>query len=165
MVITTEEDLKNQITKGLVVAVEYTVGRFKDYNQESINRVVYSSYSPSWYGRTMDFLSAWDTTASGGSGHAEGEMYFEPSSIGTGDIETGEHVSVISGASQASVMPELLYQAGMGCIQRPTHRDAWADLDDTLTNRTVRQIFEAGLSSSGLPWKRKTGAISVTKTK
>ena len=165
MAITTEDELIKKITNGLITAVEYTVNRFGEYNEESINKVVYSSYSPSWYERTMDFLNAWDTTASGGGGHAEGEMYFEPSSIGVGDMEGGQHVSIIDGSSQAQNMPELLYQSGMGCIDRPTHRDAWDDLDGILTNRTVRQIFEAGLGASGLPWKRKTGAITVTKTR
>ena len=80
-------------------------------------------------------------------------------------MEDGVHASVVTGASVASVMPEVIYQWGQGCVPRPTGRDAWAALDGYLTNSTMRSIFESGLNASGLPWKRSTGGITVTKTK
>ncbi len=92
-------------------------------------------------------------------------MFYDSSQIGLGDIYNGQHVSVVDGSSQAENMPYILYQGGMGCIQRPTNRDAWKNLDKKLTNRAMRGIFEEGLSASGMPWKRKTGAITVTKTR
>ena len=109
----------------------------------------------------MDFKNAWDMEVGG----LEGEMYFDEGAISTGSSEDGVHASVVSGASMASVMPEIIYQWGMGCIQRPTGRDAWKALDSFLTNTQMRSLFEAGLNASGLPWKRSTGAITVTKTK
>ena len=165
MKFTTEQQLQNEITKGLIVAVTYTVKKIKEENTDVINQDVYGVYSPSWYERTMDFLNAWDTETSGGGGHVEGEMYYEPGYIGVGDSESGQHVSVVDGSSQAQNMPELLYQAGMGCIQRPTNRDAWKSLDSILSNSAIRQIFEDGLSLSGMDWKRKTGAITVSKSR
>ena len=92
-------------------------------------------------------------------------MFYDSSQIGLGNTDNGQHVSVVTGASQAENMPHILYQASMGCIPRPTHRDAWRNLDSKLTNRAMRGIFEEGLSASGMPWKRKTGAITVTKTR
>ena len=158
-------ELENAISRGLLVAVEYTVNQVKNENESSINEEVYGAYSPSWYERTQDFLNAWETQTSGGGSHVEGEMYYEPGDIGIGDVENGQHVSIITGSSQAESMPAILYQGGMGCVPRPTHRDAWKNLDRKLTNTEIRSIFEAGLSASGMPWKRKTGSITVTKTR
>lgn len=165
MVYLNEADLVNAISRGLLVAVKHTVERIGEENTESINEEIYDSASPTWYEETFDFLNAWDTKASGGAGHVEGEMFYDSSQIGLGDIYNGQHVSVVDGSSQAENMPYILYQGGMGCIQRPTNRDAWKNLDKKLTNRAMRGIFEEGLSASGMPWKRKTGAITVTKTR
>lgn len=165
MVYLNEADLVNAISRGLLVAVKHTVERIGEENTEAINEEIYDSASPVWYEETFDFLNAWDTKASGGGGHVEGEMFYDSSQIGLGDIYNGQHVSVVDGSSQAENMPYILYQGGMGCIQRPTNRDAWKNLDKKLTNRAMRGIFEEGLSASGMPWKRKTGAITVTKTR
>lgn len=165
MIFLNNADLVNAISRGLLVAVTHTVERIKGENEDAINEEIYDSASPTWYEETFDFLNAWETKASGGGGHVEGEMYYESSYLGIGDIENGQHVSVVTGTSQAENMPYILYQGGMGCIQRPTNRDAWKNLDKKLTNRAIRGIFEEGLSASGMPWKRKTGAITVTKTR
>lgn len=165
MPFTSESELRYNITKGLIVAVTHTVKKFEAENDKAIEEEVYDNASPTWYQETFDFINAWDTRVSGGNGAVEGEMYYEPSYIGLGDMENGQHVSVVDGSSQAENMPEILYQAGMGCIPRPTHRDAWKNLDRKLSNSKVRQIFEEGLDASGMQWKRKTGAITVTKTK
>lgn len=165
MIFLNNVDLVNAISRGLLVAVNHTVERVREENEDSINEEIYDVASPAWYEETFDFLNAWETKVSGGAGHVEGEMFYEPSNLGIGDIENGQHVSVITGASQVENMPYILYQGSMGCIQRPTHRDAWKNLDKKLTNRAIRGIFEEGLSASGMPWKRKTGAITVTKTR
>ena len=165
MTFISESDLSSTISQGLLAAMNHTIDRILQENENTIESEVYGTYYPSWYDRTLDFLHAWATKVSGGSGHVEGEMYYDSSKIGIGDAESGQHVSVVNGSSQAGNMPELLYQAGMGCIPRPTNRDAWSELDSILTNRAIRGIFEEGLSASGMPWKRKTGAITVTKTR
>lgn len=165
MIFLNNVDLVNAISRGLLVAVNHTVERIREENEDSISEEIYDVASPAWYEETFDFLNAWGTKVSGGAGHVEGEMFYDSSKIGLGDIDNGQHVSVITGASQAENMPYILYQGGMGCIQRPTHRDAWKNLDKKLTNRAIRGIFEEGLSASGMPWKRKTGAITVTKTR
>lgn len=161
MAFSTEAELRQAIEGGLTTAITSTISAIHGKNEEEIDTIVYGSYAPSWYGRTMDFLNAWSTEVGG----LEGEMYFDKGAISTGSSEDGVHASVVSGASMASVMPEIIYQWGMGCIQRPTGRDAWKALDSYLTNTQMRSLFEAGLNASGLPWKRSTGAITVTKTK
>lgn len=165
MIFYNETELQAAISKGLVIAVTHTVNQFLKYNKQFIQGYVYSVYSPSWYQRTSDFVNAWKTEVSGGGSSVEGEMSYEPSMIGLGDEENGQHVSVVDGSSQAENMPDILYEGGMGCIPRPTGRNAWRKLDIYLSNSTVRNIFESGLSQSGMPWKRKSGAITVTKTK
>lgn len=159
MAFSTEAELKKAIEGGLTVAIKSTVDAIHSKNEEEIEQIVYS-YAPTWYGRTGNFKDAWETQVGG----LEGEMYFDEGEISTGSPDDGVHVSVITGASMANVMPEIIYQWGMGCIYRPTGRDAWSALDRYLTNTQMRSLFEAGLNASGLPWKRSTGAITVTKS-
>lgn len=161
MAFSTDAELRSAIEGGLTVAIKSTISAVHNKNEEEIDTIVYGTYAPSWYGRTGDFKEAWKEQVGG----LEGEMYFDESGISTGTKEDGVHASVVTGASMASVMPEIIYQWGMGCIPRPTGRDAWSALDSYLTNTQMRSLFEAGLNASGLPWKRSTGAITVTKTK
>ena len=161
MAFLNEAELKSAITGGITIAVESTINAVHSKNEEEIDTIVYGSYAPSWYGRTNNFLNAWSTEVGG----TEGEMYYDESKISTGNKKNGRHVSVVDEASMAAVMPEVIYQWGQGCIPRPTGRDAWKALDSFLTNTQMRSLFEAGLNASGLPWKRSTGAIIVTKTK
>lgn len=167
MAFSTEAELRQAIEGGLTTAITSTINAIHEKNEEEINTVVYGSYAPSWYGRTKNFLNAWSTEVGG----TEGEMYYDESKVSTGSPDDGVHVSVAkssfgdAGASMAAVMPEVIYQWGQGCIPRPTGRDAWKALDSFLTNTQMRSLFEAGLNASGLPWKRSTGAITVTKTK
>lgn len=161
MAFLTDAELRNAIEGGLTVAIQSTINTIHAKNEEEIDTIVYGSYAPSWYGRTLDFRNAWETEVGG----LEGEMYFDEEDISTGSSEDGVHASVVTGGSMASVMPEIIYQWGMGCVKRPTGRDAWSALDSYLTNTQMRSLFEAGLNASGLPWKRSTGAITVTKTK
>jgi len=160
MAFLTDAELRNAIEGGLTVAIKSTVDAIHSKNEEEIEQIVYN-YPPTWYGRTGNFKDAWETQVGG----LEGEMYFDEGEISTGSKDDGVHVSVITGASMAAVMPEVIYQWGQGCILRPTGRDAWSALDSYLTNTQMRSLFEAGLNASGLPWKRSTGAITVTKTK
>lgn len=161
MAFSTEAELRQAIEGGLTTAITSTISAIHGKNEEEIDTIVYGSYAPSWYGRTNNFLNAWSTEVGG----TEGEMYYDESKISTGNKKNGRHVSVVDEASMAAVMPEVIYQWGQGCMPRPTGRDAWKALDSYLTNTQMRSLFEAGLNASGLPWKRSTGAITVTKTK
>lgn len=161
MAFSTEAELRQAIEGGLTTAITSTISAIHGKNEEEIDEIVYSSYAPSWYGRTYEFRNAWKTQVGG----TEGEMYFDEGAISAGGIEDGAHASVVTGDSVASAMPEVIYQWGQGCVPRPTGRDAWKALDSFLTNTQMRSLFEAGLNASGLPWKRSTGAITVTKTK
>ena len=165
MSFTSEEELKSKIMSGLTIAVKSTVDEIHEQNENFIDEVVYDSYNPTWYNRTGNFGNAWDTTIGSAGNYVEGKFYYNPNEMMVGSPEDGVHVSVISGAPQTQNMPDIIYQGGMGCIQRPTKRDAWKALDTFLTNTMIRSIFEAGLNKSGLPWKRNRGGIKVQKWK
>ena len=165
MVFLNEAELRSKIVSGLTVAVQSVVNEIHDENELIIEDVVYGGYGPSWYERTGDFGNAWDVEVGGGSGGVEGEFFYDPEGMNTSGAEDGQHVSIIDGSSVVSVMPEVIYQWGAGCLPRPTGRDAWKVLDSFLSNTMMRSMFEGGLNASGMPWKRSTGAISVTKTK
>lgn len=165
MSFTSESELKSRIISGLTVAVETVVKEIHGQNEEIIEDVVYGAYGPSWYARTGDFGNAWSTRVGAGGGAVEGEFYYNSSGMGVSSPEEGQHVSVIDGSVQTQNMPDIIYQGGMGCIPRPTGRDAWKVLDRFLTNTMMRSLFETGLGRSGMPWKRSTGAISVQKWK
>lgn len=165
MSFTSEEELKKAILPGLKIAVESTIEEIHDENEHFIEDVVYDSYNPSWYDRTGNFGNAWDTTVGSAGNYIEGKFYYNSNEMMVGTTEDGIHVSVVTGEPVVGYMPELIYQSRMGCIQRPTKRDAWKALDHFLSNSMMRSIFESGLRKSGLPWKRNRGAIKVQKWK
>lgn len=165
MSFTSEEELKTQIISGLKIAVNSTVNEIHEQNENFIDEVVYDSYNPSWYNRTGNFRNAWDTTVGTAGSYVEGKFYYNSNEMVVGTEEDGVHVSVVDGSPQTQNMPWIIYQGGMGCIQRPTGRNAWKALDSFLTNSMMRSIFESGLNKSGLPWKRSRGAIKVQKWK
>lgn len=162
MSFTTESELRSAIKKGLTTAVQTTVDEIHEQNEHFIDEVVYDVYSPSWYDRTGDFGNSWATKVGSAGSFVEGEFYFKPN-MNVSSQEEGQHVSVVDGSVVVNAMPEIIYQGGMGCIYRPTKRNAWKALDGFLSKSMMRSIFEMGLSRSGMPWKRSSGGISVTK--
>ena len=131
-------------------------------NDSTILDVVYSTYAPSSYDRTGDFQEAWDTRVGTAYKTAEGEFYFKPETMTVDyDADPQQHASVDKN-SVTQYMADILYQGAMGCIYRPTNRNAWKVLDKWLSNTKFRQIFEDGLNQSGLEWKRSNGAITKT---
>ena len=131
-------------------------------NDSTILDVVYSTYDPSSYKRTGDFQEAWDTRAGTAHTTAAGESYIRPETMTIEHVaDPTQHASVDKN-SVTQYMADILYQGAMGCIYRPTNRNAWKVLDKWLSNTKFRQIFEDGLNQSGLEWKRSNGAITKT---
>lgn len=162
MAFTSEGELRSAIMKGLTVAVQTTIDEIHKHNEEFIEDVVYNSYNPSWYERTGNFGNSWATRMGSAGSSIEGEFYYKPE-MNVSSQEEGQHISVVDGQVVVGVMPDIIYQGAMGCIRRPTNRDAWKTLDHFLNKTMMRSIFEAGLMRSGLPWKRNHGRITVRK--
>ena len=159
MTFSNDAELSNAITKKLITTVKYVVDTILEKNDQTILDVVYASYSPNTYIRTGNFQNAWGTSAHGGGKSAEGEFYFESDKIiPNAGVDPHQHADV-DGFSVAEYMADIIYEGGMGCIYRPTNRDAWKVLDNWLTNTKFKSIFEEGLSRSGLSWKRSRGAV------
>ena len=103
-------------------------------NDSTILDVVYSTYAPSSYDRTGDFQEAWDTRVGTAYKTAEGEFYFKPETMTVDyDADPPQHASVDKN-SVTQYMADILYQGAMGCIYRPTNRNAWKVLDKWLSN-------------------------------
>ena len=162
MVFLNDEELSSAAVSKLAIAVQYMMDVILTENDSTILDVVYSTYAPSSYERTGDFQEAWDTRVGTAYKTAEGEFYFKPETM-TVDYDTDppQHASVDKN-SVTQYMADILYQGAMGCIYRPTNRNAWKVLDKWLSNTKFRQIFEDGLNQSGLEWKRSNGAITKT---
>ena len=161
MSFSSDQELSNAITQRLISATGYVVEKILDKNEDTIAKVVYSAYSPTTYERTNEFKEAWDTMTSGGGKHAEGEFFYQPNSMSSTPGDNGhlaQHASQVSGASMIDVMPDILYEGSMGCIFRPTHRDAWDELDKWITVQRMKKWFGAGLRHSGLPWTGEEGS-------
>ena len=55
MAFLNEAELRQAIEGGLATAITSTISAIHGKNEEEIDTIVYGSYAPSWYGRTMDF--------------------------------------------------------------------------------------------------------------
>lgn len=162
MVFLNDEELSSAAVSKLAIAVQYMMDAILTENDSTILDVVYSTYAPSSYERTGDFQEAWDTRVGTAYKTAEGEFYFRPETMTVDyDADPSQHASVDKN-SVTQYMADILYQGAMGCIYRPTNRNAWKVLDKWLSNTKFRQIFEDGLNQSGLEWKRSNGAITKT---
>ena len=162
MVFLNDEELSSAAVSKLAIAVQYMMDAILAENDSTILDVVYSTYDPSSYKRTGDFHEAWDTRVGTAYKTAEGEFYFKPETMTVDyDVDPPQHASVDKN-SVTQYMADILYQGAMGCIYRPTNRNAWKVLDKWLSNTKFRQIFEDGLNQSGLEWKRSNGAITKT---
>ena len=162
MVFLNDEELSSAAVSKLAIAVQYMMDAILTENDSTILDVVYSTYAPSSYERTGDFQEAWDTRVGTAYKTAEGEFYFKPETMTVDyDVDPPQHASVDKN-SVTQYMADILYQGAMGCIYRPTNRNAWKVLDKWLSNTKFRQIFEDGLNQSGLEWKRSNGAITKT---
>ena len=174
MVFLNDEELSSAAVSKLAIAVQYMMDAILTENDSTILDVVYSTYAPSSYKRTGEFQEAWDTRVGTAYKTAEGEFYFKPEIMTVdydyfnpetmdADYNSGppRHASV-DRESVAQYMADILYQGAMGCIYRPTNRNAWKVLDKWLSNTKFRQIFEDGLNYSGLEWKRSKGIVTKT---
>ena len=164
MLFLDDDSLSSAITDRLKIAVQYTVDRILTENDSTILDVVYSTYAPSEYQRTGEFQKAWDTKVGSMKKYVEGEFFYDSREL-TVDPEIGKHASVVSKDSVAEYMADILYEGAMGCIYRPTKRNAWKVLDKWLSNTKFRQIFEEGLNYAGLEWHRSIGGIDKTYEK
>lgn len=166
MAITNLEELKKALAPQLQIAVDHTMNEVLKENKSKIEDIVYGGYDPQYYQRTGEFKDgAWETNQEG-EGDAKGSFEYYPNGIHKTQEEPW-HVSVVDGTSFAEYLADSLYKGNSGGIfgngewNRP--RNAFKQLDNWLSNSTLRKLFEAGLNQSGLVWKRSTGGLTKTQ--
>lgn len=85
--IKSEQELGNLIYDAMKNAVEYTMVKLFQENEELIQKYVYSAYSPEYYQRTGEFLDAWNYKVKKTSDHhnisytssrVHSEFYYDP---------------------------------------------------------------------------------------
>lgn len=170
VVFTNEADIMNHVVPKLQAAVDYMMKEIFNKNDSLVEQLVYAMGGGS-YPRTGEFRDAWETISGGGQGDASGEFRFAPNemsadwALGDNDAIYSRHASIIDGDDVREKMADILYEGTMGCITRPTGRNAYKVLDKWLTISQFKKIFEAGMSQAGIPWKRGSGAVSVQRIK
>lgn len=163
MSFTNEKELYDAIIKSLSAASLNTMEQARSMLQVHIENVVYNSYVPEVYNDTFEFLDAWDVQSGGGAGGAS--MYYEPSFIST--VSPPYHASVITGEGVTEALADWIFEGNSGGIFGNggwnSSRDAWKALDKEMTNTKFRSMYENGMSSVGIPWKRSAGAVIKIK--
>lgn len=160
-----EEEILKELSGRMRLAVKDVVDEILEQNEQLIEDLVYNAYSPSVYERTGNFGDSWDTRIGGAGSYIEGEFYFKPKfnvSFEHDSDTLPQHAS-IDGQAVGQYMADIIYDGAMGCISRPTKRDASKALDRLLTNTYFRTMFEAAMSRHGIPWKRGAGGVSVIR--
>lgn len=85
--IRSEQELGNIIYDAMKNAVEYTMVKLFQENEDLIQKYVYNAFDPEWYPRTGEFLDAWNYkvkktsdhhNVSSASGRVRGEFYYDP---------------------------------------------------------------------------------------
>ena len=165
MIFYNDEQLRKEIVKNLTTASMVSMESTKKVLQENIETDVYGGYSPEVYPRTMEFLEAWETEEGGADGVASAQMHYEPEFIST--VAAPIHASVITGAGVTSVLADWIFKGHGGGIFHGSWnhaRNAWKSMDKEITNTKFREMYENGLNSTSMPWKRSTGAVIKTQT-
>lgn len=162
MVFINDSELSYTASARLETALQYVMKEILKKNDIATYRTVYAVYTPSTYQETGAFGEAWETKTSSGQKSADGEFYFEPSHIVANvGVDPHQHADV-DGFSVAEEMADIIYEGAMGCIYRPTKRNAWKVVDKWLSADKVKRLFEVGMNKANLKWVRSGG--SVTKT-
>lgn len=85
--IRNEQELGNILYDALKNAVEYTMVKLFQENEDLIKKYVYNAYNPEYYSRTSEFLDAWNYKVKKTSDHHNishvagrvfGEFYYDP---------------------------------------------------------------------------------------
>ena len=160
MSFTSEEELKKAMAQALSGASLHTMEETKNMLQTHIDKEVYSAYAPEVYPRSYEFRDAWETETQ----DAGAEMYYEPDLL---SVSPPVHASVITGESVTGVLASWIFEGNSGGIFGNggwnKSRNAWKALDKEMTNTKFRGMYEAGMSSQNIPWKRSGGAVIKTK--
>lgn len=151
-VFASEAALRSAALKALKTAVSDIMKKIEETNRDMIQKYVYTAGSPSYYSRTMDFLSAWTTEEGGGGGDVSAIFRYDEGKIGV-NTEMFTHGSPEWG-SAASYMADIIYQGQSGPLFGDGYwraaRDAWEPLV-TMIESQLDGWFSSAARGAGLP--------------
>lgn len=149
MNLTSIEQLRQLCNSAVQSALEYTVKKIREKNEQVVNQIVYAVYQPSMYLRTFELRDAWkdEVIAANGDGYAEFE--YDPSKISATSDLTHEGVSMLA---------DIVYHGLAGHIYGTgawtQARDAWQALLNACSEEAIKEWFYQGCLQAGLPIKR-----------
>lgn len=157
-----EQELRNLLRSPIQKAINYVLDKIYDENISVVHDVVYMAYSPEDYNRTGDLYRAWSTESKSTSSAAQGEFKYDYSkmSIGSTDPQSSnfaQHIGVggdFYGQDARPYLAELIYQGATGSLFGDgafrKQRDAWAELNNRIGRRKMKQWMKEGMEAAGL---------------
>lgn len=115
MSITSWGQLEKELQSAMQDGMKDVAKKGEDIVKQNIDRVVYFAYSPSVYSRTRQLWSSITSKEVKSNGNsAEVEIYHDTSKISSSS--PNQHMSVISGSSSASSIPEIVHDGKSGLL-------------------------------------------------
>ena len=152
--IRSENELGNILYDAMAKAVEYTMVKLFQENQDLIQKYVYDAIPATYYDRTYEFIDAWNYRVKKTSSHhmlpytsnrVHGEFFYQPV------INQGE-------ATEAGVMHYNPAEAQHGTPDwaYPYVNEAWRDAREHLAD--IIYQGKSGLLFGEGPWRKKRDA-------
>ena len=175
-----DKELNNLLYNAMANAIEYTMVKLFEENEELIEKYVYGAYPELYYDRTKQFLDAWNYKVKKTSSHhmtssissrVYAEFYYDPVVKSGGEIvgspmeyipEKAQHGSPDwphSAVDKAwgdarEYLADIIYQGKSGPLfgDGPwrNKRDAWTPLINKLDRGKIFTWFEEGMNNQHL---------------
>lgn len=149
MQLTSIEQIRQVCGSAIQNALEYTVKKIREKNEQVVNQIVYAVYQPSMYGRTFELRDAWKDEVSGGNGNGHAEFEYDQSKISATSDLTGAAVPMLA---------EIVYHGLAGHLYGEgawaQARDAWQALLNACSEGAIKEWFYQGCLQAGLPIQR-----------
>lgn len=170
--IRSEGELGNLLYDAMANAVEYTMVKLFEENEDMIEKYVYNAYKPNTYQRTREFLDAWNYKVKKTSSHhmlsyissrVHATLEYDPSVMDY-NPEFAQHGTPLWAANEAwndarEYLADILYQGNTGPLfgegDWQKRRDAWTPLLRKLDRGKIYTWFEEGMAKQNLkPYRR-----------
>ena len=155
LIASNNKELESLLMPKLKEACEYVAKKLYETNQNVVEDVVYSAYTPSVYQRTRELIRAWDDTEEIIDNEVYMDFSYQADQTTATSFVTGETVRNLA---------EIVYEGLAGPIfgQGPwtQKRDAWHALLKKVGSRQMKSWFTEGLKKAGLSFKSHTFGIT-----
>lgn len=154
---TSEGALAAMLIGPLTQATKYVVDKIMETNEEVVESVVYSAYSPTMYDRTGELKTAWLAEAnSRGSSGVTGSFEYDPSQISAYSALTGESVPYLADIVFNGLAGHLFGEGPW-----TASRDAWNALLKAIGNNQIYRWMAEGMAAAGLSVHGHGGSVKA----